>query len=192
MRGRTAAVRLAVSCRQLLSARGGGSMRQSAFDSACLPLAQHARAERLEGRPPTTRVTAYPTAACATLIAAANGSHRPALLICPFPLHMMQRWAQLEESYRHVAGVPLGVKPAFKALQVGHGGLPPLVWDWVGCTDWRCHVRGATCVEHVCGNGVAVRPSLGACPASLQALFSSHSSNCPPLARRSRAQWAAG
>lgn len=37
-----------------------------------------------------------------------------------------QRWAQLEESYRHVAGVPLGVKPAFKALQVTRtvgGGL---------------------------------------------------------------------
>jgi methionine-gamma-lyase len=29
-----------------------------------------------------------------------------------------QRWEQLEESYRHVAGVPLGVKPAFKAVQV--------------------------------------------------------------------------
>lgn len=35
-------------------------------------------------------------------------------------LHLLaQRWEQLEESYRHVAAVPLGVKPAFKALQVG-------------------------------------------------------------------------
>lgn len=32
---------------------------------------------------------------------------------------LVQRWEQLEESYRHVAGVPLDVKPAFKALQVG-------------------------------------------------------------------------
>ena len=32
--------------------------------------------------------------------------------------YLLQRWAQLEESYRHVAGVPLTVKPAFKAVQV--------------------------------------------------------------------------
>lgn len=48
-----------------------------------------------------------------------------------------QRWAQLEEAYRHVATVPPGTKPGYKAVQVGRGqasgaGLPAcgrLAWD---------------------------------------------------------------
>lgn len=53
-----------------------------------------------------------------------------------------QRWAQLEEAYRHVATVPRGAKPGYKAVQVGKGGAarckaapcdwPTLAGWWVG------------------------------------------------------------